>query len=204
MVVCDRLLLQEHIVLVAGNVHTSGACGGKLYLAYATCCCNHAWQLTVCQAVCAFRSIFVLAEKNGFTTMSEWYSVPGKYRIGESVWLFQNIEIYDFRQAPESNMTDHMIPKLKSYENEAVEILKKYQPETLKKPCRTDAEALAESMGYHIQYFRLSDDHSVEGKVIFSQAAVKVYSWNGTFHYEEIRDNTILMCHESYLPGYTI
>ena len=136
---------------------------------------------------------FSIAEKNGFTTMSEWYSVPGKYRIGESVRLFQNIEIYDFRQAPESNMTDHMIPKLKSYENEAVEILKKYQPETLKKPCRTDAEALAESMGYHIQYFRLSDDHSVEGKVIFSQAAVKVYSWNETFHYEEIRDNTILI-----------
>lgn len=26
-----RPLLQEHIVLVAGNVHTSGACGGKLY-----------------------------------------------------------------------------------------------------------------------------------------------------------------------------
>ena len=29
-VVCDRLLLQEHIVLAAGNVHTLGACGGKL------------------------------------------------------------------------------------------------------------------------------------------------------------------------------
>ena len=27
VVVCDRLLLQEHIVLVAGNVHTSGAYG---------------------------------------------------------------------------------------------------------------------------------------------------------------------------------
>ena len=26
-----RQLLQEHIVLAAGNVHTSGACGGKLY-----------------------------------------------------------------------------------------------------------------------------------------------------------------------------
>ena len=30
-VVCDRLPLQEHIVLAAGNVHTSDACGGKLY-----------------------------------------------------------------------------------------------------------------------------------------------------------------------------
>ena len=29
-VVCGRQLLQERIVLVASNVHTLGACGGKL------------------------------------------------------------------------------------------------------------------------------------------------------------------------------
>lgn len=31
VVVCDRQLLQERIVLAANNEHTSGACGGKLY-----------------------------------------------------------------------------------------------------------------------------------------------------------------------------
>ena len=136
---------------------------------------------------------FSISEENGYSTVSEWYSVPGRYRIGESAWLFQNIEIYDYRQAPESNMTDFLIPILKNYDHEAIAILKKYQPETLKKPCRTDAETLAESMRYHIRYVKLSDDHSIEGKVIFSQASVKIYSRNGTAQYEEIQDNTILI-----------
>lgn len=72
-------------------------------------------------------------------------------------------------------------------------MLRKYQPQVLIRPLMTDADALAAAMGYRIIERRLSYDNSVEGKIIFSDAEIKIYNYDGSFYYEEITENTIII-----------
>lgn len=137
-----------------------------------------------------FFSVFT---ETGQVSLSEWYSIPGRYKLEDGFWLFQDIEVYDYRKFPADNMTEYLIPILNNYESAAEEMLKKYLPSALKNPCPVDADALADAMGFVIKQRRLSDNYSAEGKVIFGKTKVKVYDKNGNCRDEEFEDRTILI-----------
>ncbi|MBQ3138061.1 MAG: hypothetical protein IJB68_00915 [Ruminococcus sp.] len=141
--------------------------------------------------------IFSVATVSGCITVSEWYIVPGQYDVKEGTSLFQNIDIYNSTDAPHSDMTLHLIPWLSNFEAEAKAILSEFQPDVLEKSYRVDAESLAKAMGYSIRYVRLSADSSVQGKIIFSKAILKLYNENGDVYIEEIEENTILIDKEA-------
>ena len=106
--------------------------------------------------------------QTGKIALSEWYSIPGKYTLQDGFWLFQDIEVYDYRKFPADNMTEYLIPILNDYESAAEEMLKKYLPSALKKPCPVDADALADAMGFVIKQRRLSDNYSAEVQILNS------------------------------------
>ena len=136
---------------------------------------------------------FSVAADNGNIYLSEWYSIPGKHRVNEAPWLFQDIQVYNYKEAPSNNMSEYLIPILENYDEAAEEMLKKYQPEVLIRPLKIDADKLAESMGFRVWERRLSKNNSVEGKIIFADATVKVYNYDGTYCCEEIPAGTILI-----------
>ena len=137
--------------------------------------------------------LFSVATVSGCVAVSEWYIVPGQYDAREGTRLFQDIDVYISSAAPHSDMTQYLVPWLSEFEAEAKTILSAYQPESLEKPYRIDAESLAKAMGYSIRYVRLSSDSSVQGKIILSKAVLKLYHENGDSYVEEIEENTILI-----------
>lgn len=136
---------------------------------------------------------FSVSTTAGKLSLSEWYSVPGKSEIQEALWMFQDVFVYDYRTAPESTMTDYLVPYIRNYDEEAERMLSLYQPEALKKPCPIDVESLARAMGYQVKHVRLSRDFSIQGKVIFCDATVPIYRENGNCESAEIPAGTILI-----------
>lgn len=59
---------------------------------------------------------FSVITETGKIALSEWYSIPGKYTLQDGFWLFQDIEVYDYRKFPADNMTEYLIPILNDYE----------------------------------------------------------------------------------------
>ena len=136
---------------------------------------------------------FNIMTGDSYVTRSEWYEVPGKFSVNGGIWLFQNLTVYDYKKAPSNNMTEHLVPIMDNYDNEAEHILKVYQNEVLQKPMCVDVEALAKSIGYVIRYEHLSKSGEIEGKIAVKGAEVTVFDNIGRPHEITISCNTIFI-----------
>ena len=110
------------------------------------------------------------------------YCVSGYFRMFGSSDFFNGVELYNGKrircQAP---LDEFLVPIMSKsgFDVVAAEILDKYYNKEYGYNNRINGKALAEGMGYTIQYLRLSVNGNLKSKLIIDRKDVVVYDSNG-------------------------
>jgi hypothetical protein len=123
------------------------------------------------------------------------YCVSGYFRMFGSSDFFNSVELYNGNRIRcQSPLDEFLVPVMSkgNFDVVAAEILNKYYNKEYGYNKRINGKALAEGMGYTIQYLRLSLNGSIKSKLIIDKKNVVVYDSNGRPVTKIIPANTIL------------
>ncbi|MCD8207935.1 MAG: helix-turn-helix domain-containing protein [Bacteroidales bacterium] len=123
-------------------------------------------------------------------TIIRHYKFSGTVFFGETECDFSLIEqaavFTGWDETPYRPLSEYLIPYIgkEERENEAEQILRRYFPEALEKPCQLNARILAKRIGLSVHSARLTPDDSLFGQIFFEEHKVLVY--NDPSHPKEI------------------
>ena len=132
-------------------------------------------------------------------SMSQWYRVRTFSDLSPGDLSFNSLEfiaVYDRNTLPPGRaLDDYLVPyaRMALLDSEGAEILARYFPEALEKPCRIDGEELARRMKLQVKYCRLTADCAIRGQMYFEDRTVEVYDKFNRVQQKHIPANTIVV-----------
>ncbi len=135
--------------------------------------------------------------------VGQWFRVRCDLTLTckDSSCVARTVAIYRPHAVSKPSLSPYLVPNIGKDELDAVaeDFLARYYPEALESPCPVPAREVAERMGLHVRYARLTEDLSKMGQVFFVDTVVQVCSdMTGTTKEIEAQAGTILIDQDAY------